>query len=55
MRPEFDACQFFLLGGDRCVVHGVNFSFANLCALRALCGLTLFGIFLPFPVWPNIR
>jgi hypothetical protein len=28
MRPGFDACQFFVLCGDRCVVHGVNSSFA---------------------------
>src|SRR5258708_35298572 len=28
----------------------------NLCALRALCGLTLFGMFfLPFLVWPKLR
>jgi hypothetical protein len=28
MRPGFDACQLFVICGDRYVVHGVNFSFA---------------------------
>jgi hypothetical protein len=26
--PGFDACSFFVLCGDRCVVHRVNSSFA---------------------------
>ena len=34
----------------------MNSFLCNLCALRALCGLTLFGmLFLPFLVWPKPR
>src|SRR5260221_9607925 len=33
-----------------------EFFLCNLCALRALCGLTLFGtLVLPFVVWPKPR
>src|SRR5947208_5693997 len=56
MCPGFDACQFL------CALRGSlrgsrrEFFLCNLCALRALCGLTLFGmLILLFLVWPKPR